>query len=125
MNLLNPTTLQQQLDIYALKTRVENYLHQHEGVSFDSKFLTIITDVAPDIASSVQLDLGSKGYCFNTTTQDGLNSYLRMFYLSLPFDTSGIREYIVDTDYQVWARYFVNILLFSYIEFYRGYRNEH
>lgn len=125
MNLLNPATLQQQLDIYALKTRVENYLHQHEGVSFDSKFLAIITDIAPDIASSVQLDIGTKGYCFDTTTQEGLNSYLRMFYLSLPIDTSAIRNYIIETAYHDWVRYFVNILLFSYIEFYRGYRNEY
>ena len=125
MNLLNPTTLQQQLDIYAIKTRVEQYLYQHEGVSFINKFIAILSDLDPDIAASVQTDVCSKATCFDTNTQGGLNSYLRMFYLSLPFDTSAIREYLVETDYQNWVRYFVNVLLFSFIEYYRGYHNGH
>ncbi len=125
MNLLNPATLQQQLDIYAIKTRVENYLLQHESLDFGSKFVAILTDIAPDISSSVHLDIGKHGVCFDTTTQTGLNSYLRMFYLSLPFDTTAIRNYIVDVAYHDWVRYFVNILLFSFIEYYRGYHNGH
>lgn len=125
MNLLNPATLQQQLEIYTLKTRVENYLFQHEGESFYSKFISVIGDIAPDIVGKVVTDVADKAAFVDINTQEGLNSYLRMFYLSLPFDTSAIREYIVETNYQVWVRYFVNILLFSYIEFYRGYRNEY
>lgn len=125
MNLLNPTTLQQQLDIYSIKTRVEAFLHQHEAGSYVDNFLRVITEVAPDIAVSVQTDIYNRAGCFDLQSQHGLNSYLRMFYLSLPLDTTPIREYIVDTNYGDWVRYFVNILLLSYIEFYRGYHNEH
>lgn len=125
MNLLNPTTLQQQLDIYSIKTRVEAFLHQHETGSYVDNFLRVITEIAPDIAVSVQSDIYNRAGCFDLQTQQGLNSYLRMFYLSLPLDTTPIREYIVDTNYGDWVRYFVNILLLSYIEFYRGYHNEH
>lgn len=120
MNLLSPTTLQQQLELYSIKTRVESYLYTRELNNFKETFLTIINDVAPDIMERVQHDLNTKVGCIDVTTQSGLNTYLRMFYLSLPFDTQAIREYLIDGYYDVWVRYFVNILLFSFIEYNRG-----
>lgn len=125
MNLLNPATLQQQLELYTLKTSAENFLCQHSDFSYRDNFLQLVNNIAPEISGAVAHDMATNAAFVDTNTQVGLNTYLRMFYLSLPFDTSEIREYIMETDYQFWVRYFVNILLFSYIEFYRGYRNEH
>lgn len=125
MNLLSPTTLQQQLNLYTIKTRAETYLYTRESCNFLETFLALIQEVAPDILEKVQYDITMKSGCLDLSTQAGLNSYLRMFYLSLPFDTHLIREYIIDGYYDVWVRYFVNILLFSFIEYNRGLTNEY
>ena len=121
MILLNPTTLQQQLDIYSLKRDAEKFLHLNPDMSYVDNFMALINTYAPDISQSVANDIVNKAGCFDINTQAGLNSYLRMFYLSLPFDTVHIREYILETEYTVWVHYFVNILLLSYIEYFRGY----
>lgn len=121
MNLLNPETLQQQLEIYNLKTTVDAFLTSNEGASYQDLFIGSLQLVAPDIEPSVKQDILIKGSCFDLNTMAGLNAYLRLFYLSLPFDTTMIRNYIVDVDYYNWSRYFVNIILTSYIQFYRGY----
>lgn len=121
MILLNPTTLQQQLDIYSIKRDAEQFLHLNPGVSYVDNFMALINSYAPDISQSVANDIVNKASCFDINTQAGLNAYLRMFYLSLPFETVQIREYILETEYTVWVHYFVNILLLSYIEYFRGY----
>lgn len=122
MNLLNPTNPREQIDLSNLKSQVELYWSTRESSSYKESLLYVLNFVAPDIIEKVQYDLNTRYLSIDLNTQVGFNSYLRMFFLSQPTDTHPVREFIIDGFFTHWVHYFVNVILFHLVEFYRGIR---
>ena len=117
---LEPTLLQQQLSLNMMLSNIRDYWIANINLGMKELFVNTVAQVAPDLFYKIQTDLTNYSYT-DLNSIEGLNTFLRMNLLSFPAETSSLRTYLINVDYETWLHYFVNVLLFPFIELYRNY----
>ena len=101
-------------------SNIRDYWIANINLGMKELFVNTVAQVAPDLFYKIQTDLTNYSYT-DLNSIEGLNTFLRMKLLSFPAETSSLRTYLINVDYETWLHYFVNVLLFPFIELYRNY----